>query len=258
MANLIDIIIALLGISYVIIWSLSFYFQLFLILKVKHSEGYSIDFQIFNIFGFGFYTISNIHYMFQNGSNFDSIIDLIFSSHAFLISIVILGLTFYYPNKENKGHFGTYIMILILFVMTVIYFFLNNYWILGCPNDLWIFMGMGKSIVSTLKYLYQIYLNKERETTEGFSIENIILDLTGGSLSLLQVILEIVKETGRSFFDDRTNIPKIGLSVVVIFFDFVLIYQHYFVFHEDVIAKKKEKSDKEMIEEDLIQFKSTF
>lgn len=221
--------ITTLGISYITLWSISFYLQLFLIKKVKHSEGYSLDFQIFNIFGFGFYTISNIHYLYQNGLNFNSSLDLIFSTHAFLISIIILILTFYYPKKKNKGHFGSYIMIFIFFVMAVIFFFVNKFFVFGSENDLWIFMGMGKSIVSTLKYLYQIYLNRDRGTTEGFSVGNIVLDLSGGFLSLLQVFLEIWS-VGGGFFDDRTNVPKIGLAFVVIFFDFVLLYQFFFVF----------------------------
>ena len=80
--------------------------------------------------------------------------DLVFSSHALLITIVLLVLTFIYPRKHNNGHPGTYIMILILFIFSVIYKITSDSLENHTKNDIWIFMGMGKSIVSTLKYLY--------------------------------------------------------------------------------------------------------
>lgn len=45
-------------------------------------------------------------------------------------------------------------MVLILVLGAVVYYFLNKNIIEGKPSDLWIFMGMGKAIISTLKYLY--------------------------------------------------------------------------------------------------------
>lgn len=122
--------------------------------RLKSSEGYSLDFQIFNLFGFAYYTISNIHYLQINKADYRSIMDLIFSTHALLISIVIFGLTFHYPRKQNKFNVGPYIMILILVLSSIAYYFINDKYYHGQTSDLWIFMGMGKSIVSTFKYLY--------------------------------------------------------------------------------------------------------
>lgn len=123
-------------------------------IRLKSSEGYSLDFQIFNLFGFTYYTISNIHYMYENDISFNSIMDLVFSSHALLITIVLLILTFLYPRKSNNSHPGTYLMILILFIFSFIYGYSSQRLEKHTDNDIWIFMGMGKSIVSTLKYLY--------------------------------------------------------------------------------------------------------
>lgn len=45
--------------------------------------------------------------------------------------------------------------------------------------------GYGKAAVTFVKYLPQVYLNWARKSTVGWSIENVILDFTGGSFSLL-------------------------------------------------------------------------
>jgi len=39
-----DLILKILSTSYVLIWSVSFYFQLGLMIKLKSAEGYSLDF----------------------------------------------------------------------------------------------------------------------------------------------------------------------------------------------------------------------
>jgi cystinosin len=53
-------------------------------------------------------------------------------------------------------------------------------------------MGYFKLCISTLKYLPQMYWNYQRKSTVGWSIFNIIMDLTGGSLSFLQMLLEVL------------------------------------------------------------------
>ena len=47
------------------------------------------------------------------------------------------------------------------------------------------FFGYGKAVITFVKYLPQVYLNWKRKSTVGWSIENVILDFTGGSFSLL-------------------------------------------------------------------------
>lgn len=54
------------------------------------------------------------------------------------------------------------------------------------------FMGYFKLAISTLKYLPQFYWNYKRKSTKGWSIFNIIMDLTGGLLSFGQMGLEVI------------------------------------------------------------------
>ena len=48
-------------------------------------------------------------------------------------------------------------------------------------------MGYFKLSISFLKYLPQFYWNYKRKSTVGWSIINIILDMTGGLFSFLQM-----------------------------------------------------------------------
>lgn len=243
----IDYVITGLGVAYTIIWSLSFYFQAHLIYKVKHAGGYSLDFQILNIIGFGFYSVSNIYYLMTNESSFSSIMDLAFAVHAFLISVVIMAQTFYYPRYANKGHTSVYLIIGLVIIMTLIYYYLNENYVHGKGKDVWIFMGLSKSLISTTKYMYQIFLNYERQTCHGFSISNIKLDISGGSLSLTQDLLKIFV-LGIDIFSEKSNIPKFVLSIVVIFFDLAFFFQYYVLYPVHNEPDKSLSNDESLIE----------
>ena len=56
------------------------------------------------------------------------------------------------------------------------------------PNsaDTFLIMGYAKAAITFVKYLPQVYLNWKRQSCEGWSIENVVLDFMGGSLSFLQ------------------------------------------------------------------------
>lgn len=51
-------------------------------------------------------------------------------------------------------------------------------------------MGIVKVCISFVKYIPQVYLNFKRKSTEGWSLENVLLDLLGGSLTFVQILLD--------------------------------------------------------------------
>lgn len=83
-------------------------------------------------------------------------------------------------------------------------------------------MGYFKLSISFLKYLPQFYWNYQRKSTKGWSIANIILDLTGGLLSFAQMALEAL--FGQ---DVKINVVKLILGIMVVFYDIGFIVQHY-------------------------------
>ena len=86
---------------------------------------------------------------------------------------------------------------------------------INCMNDILFSMHVTKLIA-------------RRKSTEGWSIGNVLLDLTGGSLSMLQMMLQGVNNSDFSnIFGDPT---KFGLGLFSILFDALFIVQHYMLY----------------------------
>jgi len=51
--------------------------------------------------------------------------------------------------------------------------------------DTLLMMGYAKAAITFVKYLPQVYLNYKRKSTVAWSLENVLLDFTGGSLSFI-------------------------------------------------------------------------
>jgi cystinosin len=86
-------------------------------------------------------------------------------------------------------------------------------------------LGYVKLVVTFVKYIPQAFLNYKRKSTEGWSIGQILFDLTGGLLSIAQLVLDA------SFGGDWSGITgnplKLGLANISMMFDMIFISQHY-------------------------------
>lgn len=82
-----------------------------------------------------------------------------------------------------------------------------------------------KLVVTIVKYIPQAWVNYKRKSTVGWQISQILFDLAGGILSILQLVID------SSFQDDWSGISgnpvKFGLGNITIMFDLILIVQHY-------------------------------
>ncbi len=88
-------------------------------------------------------------------------------------------------------------------------------------------MGYAKAAITFVKYLPQVYLNWKRQSCDGWSVENVALDFTGGALSLLQSALNTIA-LGTPFFGDGTfNLVKFILSICSIVFDSIFFFQFW-------------------------------
>ena len=79
--------------------------------------------------------------------------------------------------------------------------------------------------VTVVKYTPQLWLNYVRKSTEGWAIANVWLDLTGGVLSMMQLVVDAVHEGDVGLVTD--NPVKLGLSFLSIFYDVLFLLQHY-------------------------------
>ncbi|GCC19887.1 hypothetical protein chiPu_0018599 [Chiloscyllium punctatum] len=81
-----------------------------------------------------------------------------------------------------------------------------------------------------VKYVPQVYMNYQRKSTVGWSIWNALLDITGGTFSLLQMFLQ-------SYNNDEEMLilgdpTKFGLGLISILFDIIFLVQHYILYRK--------------------------
>ncbi|KAI3652345.1 hypothetical protein MP228_002670 [Amoeboaphelidium protococcarum] len=240
-----QILSIVIGWSYFAAWSISFYPQIFLIIKRRSSHGLSLDFVVYNVLGFLCYFIYTItffsndeirrQYAARNNGNMPlvQLNDVVFAAHAFLLTVVLLVLAFMF--RESNGRLITrFAQYLLIAVFIVIFTLLITS--IMCVTD-WITMIYALSYIkigtSLIKYLPQAYFNYVRKSTAGWSIINILLDFTGGSLSFIQLILDAyITDDWNGIFG---NLIKVGLGVTSLVFDVLFIIQHYVLYRESAV-----------------------
>ena len=67
------------------------------------------------------------------------------------------------------------------------------------------YLGYGKAAISCIKYVPQAYMNWKRQSTVGWSIINIMLDFTGGSLSFTQQFIDAYNRQDGSVIWGQSN-----------------------------------------------------
>mmetsp|Transcript_2015 Transcript_2015/g.1813 ORF Transcript_2015/g.1813 Transcript_2015/m.1813 type:complete len:269 (+) Transcript_2015:17-823(+) len=240
------------GWIYFFAWSLSFYPQGLLNWKKKSVAGFSLEFAILNVSGYIFYS------MYSTGGKIyphlgTGIIqnnDLVFAIHAFFLASTHLSQVFIYDRgKQTTFQPWAIYLLVTLWTCVLTTFMLEG--IMGVneiPKSVNTFKmaGYGKAIITFSKYCPQVYLNWKRKSTVGWSMFNVMCDLTGGTFSIIQQIIDMIyhgKTKGDwSFFGSNTgtfNIVKFFLGVITIGFDLTFIVQHYILYPH----KEEEKKD---------------
>mmetsp|Transcript_18511 Transcript_18511/g.55827 ORF Transcript_18511/g.55827 Transcript_18511/m.55827 type:complete len:227 (-) Transcript_18511:526-1206(-) len=86
-------------------------------------------------------------------------------------------------------------------------------------------LALVKLGITLFKYMPQLWLNYSRRSTEGWNIDNIILDFTGGALSLSQLVLDAACASDWSKISGDP--VKFGLGLVSMLFDVLFMMQHF-------------------------------
>ncbi|KAJ1733686.1 hypothetical protein LPJ61_001439 [Coemansia biformis] len=230
-----DTLSTVLGWTYFVAWSVSFYPQVCLNYKRKSVEGLSIDFLVYNVYGFACYAVFNSAFFFSKSiadeyarrndghTNLVRFNDLFFSYHALVLSLVTFAQTFYYKravaqesSRVARVFFyttaaGIALSLVLSSAYTTVY--LLSFVKLGC---------------SLVKYIPQAWLNHRRQSTVGWSVHNIILDFTGGILSFMQLILDAARSGNVA--EAFGNPVKLGMGLASIGFDLLFLTQHYFLY----------------------------
>ncbi|CAH0554802.1 unnamed protein product [Brassicogethes aeneus] len=231
------------GWIYFVAWSISFYPQIYDNWKRKSVVGLNFDFLALNLIGFTLYGIFNLGLYFipeiqkeyfaryPRGLNPVQVNDIVFAVHAALATILTITQCYLYERAEQRvsitarcilGAFGAFLLICIVLAATDVI-----HWL-----DFLYYCSYVKLTITLIKYIPQAYMNYRRKSTVGWSIGNIFLDFTGGSLSMLQMILNGYNyDDWMSIFGDIT---KFGLGLFSVAFDIFFMLQHY-VFYRNFI-----------------------
>lgn len=248
----------LLGWIYFVAWSVSFYGQVYENFKNGSVSGLSFDFQVYNFTGFLGYTIYTVWGFIDPkiGAGKVSIQDVFFAAHALAITIFTLCQIAYYYDKTDPNQKVSHTAISVVvclwwgFLIIILCEEILKLW---DPKDnrgksfifnSVIYLGWLKVFISLIKYIPQVLMNVRRKSTVGWSIHNILLDFTGGSLSLIQNIIDTIRgqkiiSPGETY---TLNIAKYAISCVSIVFDIIFMIQHFWLF------KKGKYDDKENTE----------
>ncbi|XP_049910965.1 cystinosin isoform X1 [Epinephelus moara] len=240
-SNVLSVINQVIGWIYFLAWSVSFYPQAWENWRRKSVVGLNFDFLALNLTGFIAYSVFNIGLFWvpyiqeeflkknPNGINPVNANDVFFSLHAVLLCLVYICQAAVY---ERGGQRVSWIA---MFLLAVGWTFALVSLILAAVRQItWLdylyYFSYIKLAVTLIKYVPQAYMNYKKQSTEGWSIGNVLLDFTGGTLSILQMILQSYNnDEWRLIFGDPT---KFGLGLFSVVFDILFMTQHYCLYRQ--------------------------
>ncbi|XP_063705282.1 cystinosin homolog isoform X2 [Culicoides brevitarsis] len=249
------IISSIIGWVYFVAWSVSFYPQIVINCKRKSVTGLSFDFLALNFMGHTLYAIFNVclywvpfienQYFERHPKGLNPVLlnDVFFSIHASIITLVTIGQCFIYERGNQKvsytaqGFLGIFsITIVVTCVLSIVE---KMAWL-----DFLYTLSYIKLAITLLKYVPQAVLNYRRKSTQGWSIGNILLDFTGGILSMMQMIMNAYNfNDWVSIFGDPT---KFGLGLFSVAFDILFIVQHYVLYRDEPKKVSKNSSEEDV------------
>jgi len=226
------------GWIYFFAWSISFYPQIFLNFKRKSTLGLNLDFVILNIIGFFCYSVYNFCLYFNESllreyfkkypENLEPVQgnDVVFAIHALILSLLTLAQIYHYSFNKSFKHFYKSLTNLSKSFFYFLIFF-TIYLTLSSKSNLETIFSISyiKVLITLIKYIPQAISNFTRKSTIGFSIDQILLDLAGGVLSILQMVLE-----GANFEVKAYNPAKLALGCISLIFDTIFMVQHYVLY----------------------------
>jgi len=107
-----------------------------------------------------------------------------------------------------------------------------------CALDVVYAVSYVKLLITLIKYAPQLVANYRNRSTRGWSIGQVLLDLTGGVLSIAQQGIDSYLQ--RDWSGITGNPVKFALGNVSMAYDFVFIAQHYFLYAGDGDGKSGE------------------
>jgi len=255
----------ILGWIYMLCWSASFYPQPILNWRRRSTRGLAIDFPTINVLGFICYGVYTAAFLYspliceQYASRHPlapkpsvRFNDLAFAVHAIILSSIVYSQfwpwvwgfkvsKFQRVSEVIAGVCCGCVIAVVSVVLVIAYQGEGS----GLDPSAWAWIdavyaiSYVKLVVTVVKYVPQAWVNYKRKSTVGWSISQILLDLTGGILSILQLVIDSALQADWSGITG--NPVKLGLGNVSMFFDFIFIVQHYWLYRDSRIGKETQE-----------------
>lgn len=261
-----DKISSVIGWWYFMAWAVSFLPQLYLNWVRKSVVGQSFDYVALNVLGFLCYSIYNVSFYcvgsvkqeyqkrFHSDNNVE-INDVAFAVYSLVCclwntwQIVVYDRGNQRVNRLTIAFIAVCVSIFAVWGIAVAAGLRTTYFF--DPLDLLYGLSVVKLAVTLIKYLPQIYLNFKRKLTVGWNIWNVLLDFTGGSLSVAQELID-AGSTG-DWSGIAGNLIKFCLGSMSMVYDTVFMVQHYCLYATN---NKKliddERAEAERLEYDVV------
>ncbi|CAH8544022.1 unnamed protein product [Schistosoma turkestanicum] len=239
------------GWLYFAAWTISFYPQLIMNCKRRSVVGFNFDFAVFNVVGYFFYNIYNIglywipliqkQYLTRNrlGSIPVMINDLAFSIHAFTISLLTIFQIFVYKRGGQRVSKICVGILVSLFIYSVIFCILSGIEIVQWLDTLYM-LSYINLFTSLIKYAPQAFMNFRRKSTEGWSIDYVMLDFAAGVFSISQLLISAYNNDD---FSSITGSPeKLVLGILSMAFNILFMIQHWIFYQSSSSSSSKSLS----------------
>lgn len=126
---------------------------------------------------------------YPRGLNPVKVNDIVFAVHATAATIFTICQCIIYERNEQTVSITARSILGIFAVFLTISVILSGVHVIHWLDFLY-YCSYVKLTITLIKYVPQAYMNYKRKSTIGWSIGNIFLDFTGGSLSMLQMIVD--------------------------------------------------------------------
>ncbi len=221
------------GWLYFLCWTISFYPQFWVNYKRKSISGLTLDYFALNVTGYLAYsTYTLVKYRSEGSPHTVEPNDIAFAFHGVVVTLAQIVQWIKYRTDRDKGvHTVNLIIIAVLWILALytLAICLGGYLPYYSDSDYSLieYLGYAKIVITVSKYVPQAYANYRRKSTVAWSIGGVLLDFSGGALSILQQFLDSIDSQDWSSFD---NIPKFLLALVSIVFDVIFMIQHYWLY----------------------------
>ncbi|KAK7271145.1 hypothetical protein RJT34_26797 [Clitoria ternatea] len=229
-----------------VVWSCSFYPQVFLNFFRKSVVGLNFNYLLLNntkhtlylIYNTSLYFSPTVQFQYHQKYGFDQMIpvaanDVAFSTHCVLLTAVLLfQVALYEGGNQSFSKITIGIITALWFTVAVCSF-------IAFPSKSWLWLisifNTMQVILAVIKYVPQAVMNFMRKSTDGFSIGNVMLDFFGGLANYSQMVTQSIDQN--SWVNFSGNIGKVLLSLVSMFFDLVFMCQHYVLYPSKTLAQ---------------------